>query len=1251
MAEVKVTKKVDYTVNGVKRTAIHNVILSYETTKVGGATILNMTSLTVTGAYGGSGAGPDGSNGGVVTLALDGSKFVNTSDTFGAASETSTAERIFGEKRAEALRTSDYFGARYVPTQLQYTKKLTVAVSVYNPASRKYEVAASDVAITIPGTGIAPLKGKPKLKVSKLTTPVRASGGSRVMTSTWDYPSSMGADSNSYRADNVRLAWVVTTVSKNGEGKKGTIKAGSKGHALTLKTASLNLGNFTAGNGKTYNRASFYPLTDKTLKSLSLSVIGYNAKGEGPAATVTREFKLPAKPVISAIKQDESTGRVSVTIKADAGHGYAERYDTRYVITFYDTSKPKEKRTVWRTDATFTGTSKTISHDIPNRMALGTSNYIKVTVSAWSRGFAGKTYADKREAYVSWPQKPSIKSIVIPKASKQTELLASKATVNISTAATTEHPVTGIKLEALVNVPYSKANDIPGNAGWAETGAEDNGSCTAMSVTVGDINPEVGNRTWLRLKSWNAIEGIFKTYSEPMQAAALYKKAPTAADDTVEIVSVESGEDGRSAVATIVWKADDSTGTEVSWSDNENGWRSTEEPQRFSFTESDGPRVVGSKTWANSYTLHIRGLEEDVTYYVKARRYHEGDTTTYGQYYPDNTGMQVTPVSTPDSCTINVPEFVKRGSSVEITWGHSGESPQKAWELVTGKATTTTDADGVKHSNLTGKLTSVAHGSGSMASYVISASRLKSLVGTGAGIYLAVKVSTTKLKTSYVMSEARMVRIADAPEVEVRASTLTVQPLTMMLGCNLVSDVSIVVRSQGADGQWPEGPRTQLADDVIWSGLVTPDWQAENANRVNLLTNRPEAWENSNIYREDVDSPWLETETPYVLSLRKEQAIPVTAGAYTLSMDDGSAYEASITAYADGEVTDEGLDWTDQLPATITVTDADSVIIRLRHTDESEAVPDELGFEAKVQLESGSSATAWGLPDSDVKGLSATFTLPEGLDFWDGAAYTITATAAARDTGLVSEEATDDFTVDWARDAPEPSDLTTIDVSDEMDSEGRRVRSALITLIAPDGAAEGDLCDIYRVTPDGPSLLIDSVPTDAIVYDQWAPFGGSDLAYRIAIRTADGAVSWADIGYDFDSADVFTREVRVDYGDGYFELDRNVDYSESHEKGFEARKHLDGTTVGYWEAGTMRTASASGVLVAVYEADKIERLRELAAYTGPVFVRTSEGVAYEADVQVRSIDSTRGTAAVAVSLEISEVRPTTYGGVVQEAEE
>lgn len=1249
MAELKVTKKVDYTVGGVKRTAEHNAVLSYETTKVGGATVLDMKSLSVTGSYGGSGAGTDGSNGGKVTLVLDGRKLIDTSDTFGAASATSTAEALFTQKRHQALQTSDYYGARWVPSQLQYTKKLTVAVSVYNPATGKEEWASSEVAITIPGTGIVPIKGKPTAKVVKLSAPTRATGGSRTMTSTWDYPATMSANTNAYRAGSIRLAWVVSTGRSTNKTKKGSIKGGSKHSGLTLKTASLNLGSFSL-NGKQYTRTSFYPGTAAspstlTINAVSLSVIGVNAKGEGPAATVTRKFQPPVKPSVSAISQDEATGKVSVTITADPGNGYRERYDTRVQMTVYDTSKPKDKRTVYKTDQTFTGTRGTLSYDIPNRSALGASNYIKVTVKAWSRGLAGYSETTSKESYISWPLRPSIKSISIPSAKTEEERLASHATVSIATAATKEHPVTGIKLEALVDVPYANANSIPGNADWQETGAQDNGKCTAMAVAVGAINPATaGNHTWLRLKSWNAIEGIFKTYSSPVEVKALYHKAPTAADDTVRVVSVESGSDGKSAVVTLAWKNDDSTGTEVSWSADPDGWRSTNRPSTFEVTESDGPITVGSTTWAKSYVLHINGLTEDTAYYVRARRYLDSETTTYGAYHPSNGGMEVVPISTPDSCTINVPQYVRRGDSAEISWGHSGDNAQKSWELLSGNVAATTDTDGVVHYSLTGKLESVASGSGPVGSYVISADRLESLIGSGSGIYLAVKVSTSKMTTSYVQSEAKMLKVADAPELEITSATVTQQPMEIAAICDMESDLSIVVRADGADGDWPSGPRAQLAGDVIWSGLVRPEWVTESVNRENILTNRPEAWERSTI-----DSNGLVTESPYVVSLRPEQAIPVAAGQYTLSMANSSGYKAMVTAYKNEEIeTDECKDWTATFPLAIDITDANSIIVRLCHSDNSVMLPSELGDSAKVQLELGSSASTWGLPSSDAKELSATVTMPTGLDLWDGAGYTVTATASARDTGLRSDEATATFGVDWERDAPAPSDLTTVDVSDEMDSEGRRVRSALITLSEPTGAASGDVCDIYRVTPDGPQQLIAGVPVDAVVYDQWAPFGGTDLAYRVAVRTVDGAVSWADIGYDFDSADVFSRVVRIDYGDGYFELDRNVTYDEGYEKGFEARKHLDGSAAGYWESGVMRTASASGIILAVYEADKEERLRELAAYTGPVFVRTSDGVAYEADAQVGNLAGSMSTAAVSVTLQLTEVRPTSYGGTIVE---
>ena len=116
--------------------------------------------------------------------------------------------------------------------------------------------------------------------------------------------------------------------------------------------------------------------------------------------------------------------------------------------------------------------------------------------------------------------------------------------------------------------------------------------------------------------------------------------------------------------------------------------------------------------------------------------------------------------------------------------------------------------------------------------------------------------------------------------------------------------------------------------------------------------------------------------------------------------------------------------------------------------------------------------------------------------------------------------------------------------------------------------------------------------------------------------------------------------LRIDWDGKYVELTHCITNSDSYQKDFEATKHLDGSVAGHWNAGAMRTASFSATVIDVYEVETLDLLRDLAAYDGPCFVRTSDGIAYEADVEVGDISESYGKASINVSFSASEVELT-----------
>jgi len=256
---------------------------------------------------------------------------------------------------------------------------------------------------------------------------------------------------------------------------------------------------------------------------------------------------------------------------------------------------------------------------------------------------------------------------------------------------------------------------------------------------------------------------------------------------------------------------------------------------------------------------------------------------------------------------------------------------------------------------------------------------------------------------------------------------------------------------------------------------------------------------------------------------------------------------------------------------------------------------------------------------------TATVTAPK-MELFDGAGYKVMVTAKDTATGLSSEGHEDGFSVAWAHQAMMPKQTSEIAVNDGL--------RALIEAEPPDNVAETDVYDVYRHTADGDYLIASDVEFGVAVIDDYAPFSrdGKGLAYRLCTRTADGDVDWTDIPYEIKSGNL-----RFDWNGKSLELPYNVAFTGSWEKGFDLKEGLDGSRAGYWRRGSTRKASMSTDVIKVELPEKRRLLAELAAYDGPVFVRTSDGAAFEANVTVESYGVSYESAKVPVSFSCTEV--------------
>jgi hypothetical protein len=520
-----------------------------------------------------------------------------------------------------------------------------------------------------------------------------------------------------------------------------------------------------------------------------------------------------------------------------------------------------------------------------------------------------------------------------------------------------------------------------------------------------------------------------------------------------------------------------STGTELTCADAEDAWKSTKAPDSHEFDwedeDSNGdsvPVTYGGVTYPHSATITIKGLDDATTYYIMARRYNEGDTTTYSEY---SNRASVLTSEIPASIVASCDRYVPTGESLPVFWTFSGNGIQTSWQVITA------DEKAI-----------VAEGEGSLGTTQISAERLASLAVDNS-ISLKVRASTG---SEFVTSDTLAVTIMDNPVLSLTVpAMLAAQPFAFTATVDKLSDLTVIVTSQGATGQTPTGLQRQTAGDTVYSGALVPEWTA------------------------------------------------------------------------DGDT------WT------------------------------------------------------------TTVTLPGGLDFWNLGHYTVSVIASDRATGLQSEEQIANFDITWAAPAVDPTDAITITPIDEVDANDNHIQGVDIALTPPTGSASTDLFDIYRLTGDGAKLIGESFPLTYTARDVYAPFGDAMTHhYRIALRTADGDADFADIEYTLDGG-----LMRFDWAGGSLELPYNLSIADTYKKDFELRKHVNGDSDGYWNQGVERTASLNSDVIRLDQQDDIDKARQLARYTGPVFVRTPDGSAYEADVQVTDL-STEGVL-TAIAIDATEI--------------
>ena len=1028
----------------------------------------------------------------------------------------------------------------------------------------------------------AEIKYPPYLKVGNLA--VKRSGTK--YTAKWKVPSDATKKSSEYRFEDIYVYWTVDEAKVKAKSDPKQTVAIAK-ETTTKHEVNLDSFKYGKGNKKKLTRKSFHPFKGKPkVDKITAKVIGKNGKGFASvvknkksvevSATASFKFKLPREPKVTW-SYNQDNGNATVTVKTDAGKDECERHDT---MVYVEVKKADGSTDVLQKWASTTDTSWSRTYDASNYGPLGDGKTIRFTARAYARGIKG--------CNPDYPKKKNVKDTV-----SASYTVSYPGAANINGITLVGSSSTGTVVVELGGVG-ARASEVKlqrrhGEDGlWEDVqGGVDNGTASYLYDTVGMAEPIQGEKLYYRIVS---TRHEYQTASEAVWAECLYTAPPSAESLECGIVSLASGDDGRSAVVVVGWNGTDSTGTEVTWSEDPYSWESTKRPDSFSGSWEDAESQSGS--WGHTMTLRIADLDEGATYYVRARRFTELETgTVYSSYAMKQDDPTVTPSASPTNVELSAPPTVCRGEPIPLYWTYDGGARQVGYLIDDGNGA------------------NVGGGSDSLG----SASIMPEAYGDAGAIDLRVTVITGGGASS---SKFSTVGIYDAPTCEVYMPPAIVgQPAAFTVYSD--SDAARVLakcESHEVTKSEPDRDRDQLDGDCVWTGAVVPQGWHEVA------------WADTALYAALVQAvsdaqaaigavvPTYQPSEDAEAQAGKEYFAMSSSSAYVPTEDDAvmldkTYYELDGGSYVEVESpTPADLESYYELVVTDSYDEVEPV--------GAESPISEGWYEHAPEYAEAVASAQAALADAQAAVAAHTGTvnavevqLPSDVDFVDGGRYTLDATVVSTVSGLSSAASSTTFDVAWEHQAPAPPDSVAVSVDQEQ-------RTATIALPAPTGAADTDVYDLYRQTRGGFEAVRLSVPMGAVVTDRYPAFG--DQGYRVCTRTADGDLEFSDYPYSLPCS-----RLRFDWAGGHVELAYGVTYSDSSTKRFEARPHLDGGTSGYWRGGTDRTGSYGAIAIKAFEREAVSALQSLAEHPGPVFCRTPRGDAFQCNVDVTEADGER----------------------------
>lgn len=227
----------------------------------------------------------------------------------------------------------------------------------------------------------------------------------------------------------------------------------------------------------------------------------------------------------------------------------------------------------------------------------------------------------------------------------------------------------------------------------------------------------------------------------------------------------------------------------------------------------------------------------------------------------------------------------------------------------------------------------------------------------------------------------------------------------------------------------------------------------------------------------------------------------------------------------------------------------------------------------------------------------------------DGAKYNLIA-IVKDNAGQMSEARIDNFEVHWTHQAIVP--LATI----EADETSLIVK---ITPIAPEGASDTDVADIYRLSVDKPELVVEGATFGTTYVDPY-PALGEMGGYRVVMRTEnndyiteDNMIAWVDEPAGIENEDLLNI---IDFDGRQIKFYYDTDYSHTWTKDFEETQYLGGSVQGDWNPAVSRTGTLNTKGITVLDQEMLQDVRRLAEYPGICHIRTADGSSYSGNIEV-----------------------------------